>query len=38
MYEILISMFNTYRILYGHVVGMMWCDWPFTVWYIINSY
>ena len=23
------------RILYGHVVGMVRCDWPFTVGYII---
>jgi len=24
------------RILYGHVVGMVRCDWPITVGYIIN--
>ena len=24
-----------HRILYGHVVGMVRCDWPFTVGYII---
>ena len=26
------------RILYGHVVGMVLCDWPFTVGYIITNY
>ena len=26
------------RILYGHVVGMMRCDWPSTDGYIINGY
>ena len=25
------------RILYGHVVGMVRCDWPFTVGYIITT-
>ena len=25
------------RILYGHVVRMVWCDWPFTVGYIIKD-
>ena len=26
------------RILYGHVVGMVRCDWPFTIGYIIIQY
>jgi len=27
-----------HRILYGHIVGMMRCDWSFTVGYIITNY
>jgi len=29
---------NIYTILYGHVVGMVRCDWSFTVGYIIKSF
>ena len=32
-----ISIVQYRRILYGHVVWMVRCDWPFTVGYIINA-
>ena len=30
--------YNHYRILDGHVVEMMWCDWLFTFGYIITVF
>ena len=33
-----LDIFKSGRILYGHVVGIVRCDWPFKVGYIIIDY